>query len=47
MKNLSGMKTIEEIIRENKDFFEEAEPSEGHFERFNRKLEIRFQAIST
>ncbi len=42
MKNLSGMKTIEEIIRNNKDFFEEAEPSKGHFERFNRKLEIRF-----
>ena len=37
------MKTIEDIIRNNKDFFEEAEPSEGHFERFNRKLEIRFQ----
>jgi hypothetical protein len=43
MKNLSGMKTIEDIIRKNKDFFEEAEPSNGHFERFNRKLEIRFQ----
>jgi hypothetical protein len=37
------MKTIEDIIRNNKDFFEEAEPSKGHFERFNRKLEIRFQ----
>lgn len=37
------MKDIEEIIRKNKDFFEEAEPSKGHFERFNRKLEIRFQ----
>jgi len=37
------MKDIEEIIRNNKDFFEEAEPSKGHFERFNRKLEIRFQ----
>ena len=23
------------------DFFEDQEPSEGHFERFNRKLEIR------
>ena len=34
------MKTIEDIIRENKDFFEEAEPSTGHFERFNRKLEL-------
>ena len=38
------MKTIEEIIRNNKDFFEEAEPSKGHFERFNRKLEVRFQS---
>jgi hypothetical protein len=37
------MKTIEEIIRNNKDFFEEAEPSNGHFERFNRKLELKFQ----
>jgi hypothetical protein len=44
MKNLSGMKTIEDIIRENKDIFEGAEPSKGHFERFNRKLELRFQA---
>ena len=43
MKNLSGMKNIEDIIRNNKDFFEEAEPSEGHFERFNRKLGQRFQ----
>lgn len=44
MKKISGMKTIEEIIRDNKDFFEETEPSNGHFERFNRKLEVRFQA---
>ena len=43
MKNLSDMKNIEDIIRNNKDFFEDAEPSKGHFERFNRKLEIRFQ----
>ena len=43
MKILSAMKTIEDIIRKNKDFFGEAEPSKGHFERFNRKLEIRFQ----
>ena len=40
MKILSGMKNIEEIIRNNNDFFEDAEPSKGHFERFNRKLEI-------
>jgi hypothetical protein len=38
------MKNIEEIIRSNKDFFEDAEPSKGHLERFNRKLEIRFQS---
>ncbi len=38
------MKNIDEIIRNNKDFFEDAEPSNGHFERFNRKLEVRFQA---
>jgi hypothetical protein len=36
------MKNIEDIIKSNKDFFDEAEPSEGHLERFNRKLEIRF-----
>jgi hypothetical protein len=47
MKNLSEMKTIEEIIRKNKDFFGEAEPSKGHLERFNRKLEIRCQAKLT
>jgi hypothetical protein len=43
MKNLSEMKTIEDIIRNNKDHFEDEEPSKGHFERFNRKLEVRFQ----
>jgi len=43
MKNSEDMKNIEEIIRNNKDFFEEAEPSTGHLERFNRKLEKRFQ----
>jgi hypothetical protein len=36
------MKTIEDIIRENKDFFD-AEPSKGHIERFNTKLELRFR----
>jgi hypothetical protein len=41
MKNLSGMKTIEDIIRNNRDFFEDKEPSEGHFDRFSVKLEIR------
>ncbi len=38
------MKNIEDIIRSSKDFFEEAEPSKGHLERFNRKLELRFGA---
>lgn len=37
------MKTLEEILRENKDFFEDAEPSKGHFERFNAMLEVRFR----
>src|SRR5512137_235131 len=36
------MKNIDDIIRSNKDFFDEAEPSTGHLERFNRKLEMRF-----
>ncbi len=36
------MKNIEDIIRNNKDFFDGAEPSDGHFERFSRKLEISF-----
>jgi len=39
---MTVMKSIEDILKENKDFFNEAEPSEGHFERFNRKLEMRF-----
>jgi hypothetical protein len=46
MKKLSVMKNIEDIIRDNKDLFEDAEPSTGHFERFNRKLEIKFQVKS-
>lgn len=36
------MKTIEDIIRQNKGFFEE-EPSDGHLERFSTMLEIRFR----
>src|SRR5512133_3610258 len=36
------MKTLEDIISENKDFFEEAEPSTGHLERFNTRLGGRF-----
>jgi hypothetical protein len=34
------MKNIEDIVRNNKDVFDGAEPSEGHLERFNRKLEM-------
>jgi hypothetical protein len=40
------MKNIEEIIRSNRDFFEDGEPSEGHFERFQMKLERRFRTGS-
>ena len=36
------MKSIEDIIRNNKDFFDEEEPGTGHLERFSRKLEMRF-----
>jgi len=46
MKKISAMKNIEDIIRNNKDFFDGAEPSEGHFERFNRKLERRYQTLA-
>ncbi len=35
------MKNIEDFISSNKQFFDGEEPSEGHFERFTRKLEIR------
>lgn len=36
------MKNIEDILRDNRDFFGDAEPSKGHLERFERKLEARF-----
>src|SRR5512136_880876 len=36
------MKNIEEIIRSNREFFDGAEPSDGHSERFTRKLEFRY-----
>lgn len=32
---------IEDLIRENKNLFDGSEPSEGHFERFQAKLEAR------
>ena len=41
------MKTIEDIIRNNKDLFEGQEPSEGHFDRFSVKLEIRHQKMAS
>jgi transposase-like protein len=40
------MKTIEELINRNRDYFEDGEPSEGHFERFQKKLERRFNTVS-
>jgi hypothetical protein len=46
MKKLSAMKTIEDIIRNNRDLFEDKEPSEGHFDRFSVKLEIRCHAMA-
>lgn len=36
------MDNIENLIRNNKGFFEEAEPDAGHFDRFSTKLELRF-----
>ncbi len=38
------MKNIEEIIRKNKDSFEDLEPMDGHFDRFNWKLEKRLHS---
>jgi len=40
------MKTIDELIRNNRDLFEDHEPAEGHFERFMRKLEISGNKVS-
>jgi hypothetical protein len=41
------MKTIEDIIRNNRNLFEDREPSEGHFDRFSVKLEIRHQKMAS
>jgi hypothetical protein len=38
------MKTLEEIIKSDKEIWNSAEPSEGHFERFGVKLELRMKA---
>ena len=35
------MKTLEAIIKNNHEIWNSAEPSEGHFERFSVKLELR------
>ena len=41
------MKNIEEIIRENKEAFEDPEPMDGHFDRFSWKLEKRLHSQTT
>jgi hypothetical protein len=41
------MKTIEDIIRNNRNLFEDREPSEGHLDRFSVKLEIRHQKMAS
>ena len=38
------MKTLEEIIKSNKEIWNSDEPSEGHFERFSVKLALRHEA---
>jgi len=40
------MKTIEEVVKNNRNFWDNQEPEEGHFERFSVKLELRRQARS-
>lgn len=40
------MKNIDEIIRNNRDLFEDQEPMEGHLERFSWKLEKRLHSGS-
>lgn len=39
------MKTVEEIVRSNRSFWDDQEPEAGHFERFSVKLELRRQAV--
>jgi hypothetical protein len=39
------MKTLEEIIKSDKEIWNSDEPSEGHFERFSVKLELRTAAV--
>jgi len=47
MKNLSGMKNIDNIIKDNRGLFEDEEPMEGHLDRFNWKLEKRLHSYAT
>lgn len=41
------MKNIEDIMRQNRDLFEDREPIEGHLDRFNWKLEKRLHSNAT
>ena len=41
------MKNIDDIIRKNRNLFEDHEPMEGHLERFNWKLEKRLHSQTT
>jgi hypothetical protein len=38
------MKTVEEIIKNNRNLWDDQEPEAGHFERFSVRLELRRQA---
>jgi hypothetical protein len=40
------MKTIEEVVRSSRNFWDDQEPEGGHFERFSVKLELRRQAMT-
>jgi len=39
------MKNIEEIIRNNREYFDQEEPSSGHDLRFSKKLENRERIV--
>jgi hypothetical protein len=36
------MKTLDDFIKDNREFFDSPEPSDGHMERFRMKLQRRF-----
>jgi hypothetical protein len=40
------MKTIEEAFRNSRNFWDDQEPEQGHFERFSVKLELRRQVMT-